>query len=45
MKITDTTRRAVLDALETQDWAAFEPERDLLPPPPSRSSRSPPAAA
>ncbi|WP_026411289.1 WD40 repeat domain-containing protein [Actinomadura oligospora] len=31
MKITDTTRRAVLDALTTQDWAAFEPERDLLP--------------
>lgn len=31
MKITDTTRRAVLDALEAQDRAAFEPGRDLLP--------------
>ncbi|MFC5186942.1 WD40 repeat domain-containing protein [Actinomadura harenae] len=31
MKITDTTGRAVLNALEAQDWAAFEPERDLLP--------------
>ncbi|MFC8669299.1 WD40 repeat domain-containing protein [Streptomyces sp. NPDC057199] len=31
MKITDMTKRAILDALGAQDWAAFEPVRDLLP--------------
>ncbi|WP_067821825.1 WD40 repeat domain-containing protein [Actinomadura kijaniata] len=31
MKITELTERAVLDALDAQDWSAFEPVRDLPP--------------
>ncbi|GAA1595040.1 hypothetical protein GCM10009678_91360 [Actinomadura kijaniata] len=31
MKIIEVTERAVLDALDAQDWSAFEPARDLPP--------------